>query len=83
MSAATHEVGHTLGLNDRYTGDTGNPHAGFENDLMGSGNYNLVPAHYVDWSKYAIDNYNKSQQGRQMILNYIDLNRRTAPATKK
>ena len=79
VSAATHEVGHTLGLNDRYSGDTGSFHEGFENDLMGSGKYNLVPAHYIDWSQHSMNLYNQNQQGRQKIVNYIDLHRKTAP----
>lgn len=82
ISTATHEIGHTLGLNDRYKGNTGNPHDGFGNDLMGSGVYNLVPAHYADWSQYGINQNNNNQQNKQMIINYIDLNRRTAPKPK-
>ncbi|MFI5128416.1 MAG: DUF6443 domain-containing protein [Chitinophagales bacterium] len=66
----THEVGHMLGLTDRYSEyeDPKNPsdhrtiaHVGYKNDLMGSSSNNLNQSHYDDIVNYTIFKLIKSE----------------------
>lgn len=48
-----HESLHLLGLSDRYTQGTNEPHGGFENDIMGRlGKYSLSKVHYKNYIDY-------------------------------
>jgi hypothetical protein len=62
-----HEVGHFLGLNDRYNHNTKKVFLGFNGDLMGDASMRLKEAHYRFYYEYFNNTKNETGINRKLI----------------
>jgi hypothetical protein len=74
-----HEIGHLLGLLDRYSDtedDEGNtvskPHEGWDGDLMSDGFPRLDQTHYDNWGRVIVDKFNKSGHKKFTLGQFVD-----------